>query len=40
VTADTPEIEVGQALKQRDDPQIASYQDVTEVYEDELKDEV
>lgn len=35
----TPEIEVGQALKQRDEPTISSYTDVTEVYEDELNDE-
>jgi DNA repair protein RadC len=38
VSTDTPEIEVGQALKQQDDPTISSYTDVTEVYEDELKD--
>lgn len=35
----TPEIEVGQALKQRDEPTISSFTDVTEVYEDELNDE-
>jgi DNA repair protein RadC len=39
VSTDTPDIEVGQALKQQDDPTISSYTDVTEVYEDELKDE-
>lgn len=39
MSTDTPEIEVGQALKQQDDPTISSYTDVTEVYEDELKDE-
>lgn len=38
MSTDTPEIEVGQALKQQDDPTISSYTDVTEVYEDELKD--
>jgi DNA repair protein RadC len=39
VSHNTPDIEVGQALKQRDEPTISSYTDVTEVYEDELKDE-
>lgn len=38
MTADTPEIEVGQSLKQDDDPTISSYHDVTDVYEDELND--
>ena len=38
MSTDTPEIEVGQVLKQQDDPTISSYTDVTEVYEDELKD--
>jgi len=33
----TSEIEVGQTLKQDDDPQIASYSDVTDVYEEEVK---
>jgi len=39
VNTDTTETEVGTALKQQDDPTISSYTDVTEVYEDELKDE-
>jgi len=34
----TPEIELGQTLKQDDDPQIASYSDITDAYEEELKD--
>jgi DNA repair protein RadC len=38
VTADTPDIEVGQSLKQDDDPTISSYHDITDVYQDELKD--
>lgn len=38
MSTDTPEIEVGQALKQQDDPTISSYTDVTDIYEDELKD--
>lgn len=38
MTPEAPDIEVGQTLKQDDDPRIASYGDVTDVYEEELKD--
>lgn len=38
MTPGSPDIEVGQTLQQRDDPRIASYDDVTDVYEEELKD--
>ena len=34
----TPDIEVGTTLKQQDEPTNDSYTDVTDIYEDELKD--
>jgi len=39
VSHDTPTIEIGHALNQRDEPTISSFHDITDVYEDELRDE-